>query len=235
MARAEVVARQDHTRGVASSGDHPLDTATALARELGTGPTTAWDLAMLHLRREYSDQLLLGFGPAGRDLTLVDTMAAEARRLRDTAPDDGRRGWALMCLGWIDDNLRGDRVTSPSYYLDALAAARTVGDDLMVFEAQRHLGDHAHDDGDHDAAVAAWEESTEAAARAGHVSGVLAQQLLLAVLVRDAGNEAGAVALAREVGRWSGQLGAVQRVRQVEEFLAGVDPTAPPQEVAASR
>jgi hypothetical protein len=235
MARAEVVARQDHTRGVPSSGDHPLDTATALARELGTGPTTAWDLAMLHLRRQYADQLLLGFGPAGRDLALVDTMVAEARRLRDSAPDDGRRGWALMCLGWIDDNLRGDRVAAPSYYLEALAAARTVGDDLMVFEAQRHLGDHAHDAGDHGAALAAWEESTEAAVRAGHVSGVLAQQLLLAVLARDAGDEAGAVALAREVGRWSGQLGAVQRVRQVEEFLAGVDPTAPPQEVAASR
>ncbi len=235
MARAEVVARQDHIRGVPSSADHPLDTATALARELGTGPTTAWDLAMLHLRRQYADQLLLGFGPAGRDLALVDTMAEEARRLRDTAPDDGRRGWALMCLGWIDDNLRGDRVAAPSYYLEALAEARTVGDDLLVFEAQRHLGDHAHDDGDHGAAVAAWEESTEAAVRAGHVSGVLAQQLLLAVLARDAGDEAGAVALAREVGRWSGQLGAVQRVRQVEEFLAGVDPTAPPREVAANR
>ena len=47
-------------------------------------------------------------------------------------------------------------------------------------------------------ALAAWEESAAAAARGGHVLGVLAQQVLLAVLARDAGDEAGARALAAE-------------------------------------
>ena len=65
--------------------------------------------------------------------------------------------------------------------------------------------------------------------------GVLAQQVLLAVLARDAGDEAGARALAAETLRWAEQLGATRLAGQVGGFLAGVDPTAPPQEVAAKR
>jgi hypothetical protein len=240
MARAEVVARRDHVRGrrAESHEAHPLDEVMALAREVGTGPSDSWDVAMLALRGEYSDALVREdgspwFGPAGRTPGVVDRMAAEAERLRAAAPDDGRRAWALMCLGWINDNLRGDRTAAPAYYREALAIARAGDDDLLVFEAQRHLSDHAHDDGDHHGATAAWEESTEAAARAGYVSGVLAQQLLLAVLARDAGDEAGARALAAEIGRWSAAIGAAQRVRQVEEFLAGVDPTRPPEDAHA--
>jgi hypothetical protein len=235
MARASVVGRRDYTRGTRSSGDHPLEAAQELAARIGTGPTVAWDLAMLQLRREYADQLVDGIGPAGRDVSVVAAMTAEAARLRDTAPDDGRRGWALMCLGWFADNLRGDRVEAPGHYAEALAAGRTVADDLLVFEAQRHLGDHAHDDGDHDGALAAWQESTVAAARGGHVLGVLAQQVLLAVLARDAGDEAGARALAGETQRWAEALGATRLAGQAAGFLAGVDPTAPPQEVAANR
>ena len=56
--------------------------------------------------------------------------------------------------------------------------------------------------------------------------GVLAQQLLLAVLARDAGDEAGARALAAETLRWAEQLGATRLAGQVDGFLAGVDPTA---------
>jgi hypothetical protein len=230
MARAEVVAGRDHDRD-AGTTDHPLEQAAALASQLTLAPEKEWDLGMLRLRRRYSDQTASGLGPAGRDLAVVDGMLSEAGRLRDSAPDDTRRGWASMCLGWFNDNLRGDRAAAPPHYREALAAARATGDDLMLFEAQRHLGDHAHDDGDHAGATQAWEESAEAAARAGYVSGVLAQQLLLAVLARDAGDEAGAVALAREVERWSAQVGAAQRARQAAGFLAGVDPTAPPPEV----
>jgi hypothetical protein len=162
-------------------------------------------------------------------------MTAEAARLRDSAPDDGRRGWACMCLGWFADNLRGDRAEAPRHYTGALAAGRAVADPLLVFEAQRHLGDHAHDDGDHAGALAAWQESTAAAVRGGHVLGALAQQILLAVLARDAGDEAGARALAAETLRWAEQLGAPRLADQAVGFLAGADPTAPPQEVAASR
>jgi len=235
MARASVIGRRDYTRGVRSSGDHPLEAAQELAARVGTGPTVAWDLAMLQLRRQYADQLVDGIGPAGRDVAAVAAMTAEAGRLRDTAPDDGRRGWACMCLGWFADNLRGDRAEAPQHYAEALVAGREVDDALLVFEAQRHLGDHAHDDGDHARALAAWQESTAAAARGGHVLGVLAQQVLLAVLARDAGDEAGAQALAKEVLRWAEALGATRLAGQATGVLAGVDPTAPPQEVAAKR
>jgi hypothetical protein len=228
VARASVVGRRDYTRGTRSSGDHPLEAAQELASRIGTGPTVAWDLAMLHLRRQYADQLVDGIGPAGRDASVVATMSAEAARLRDTAPDDGRRGWACMCLGWFADNLRGDRVGAPRHYTEALAAGRAVEDALLVFEAQRHLGDHAHDEGDHARALAAWQESAAAAAGGGHVLGVLAQQVLLAVLARDAGDEAGARALATETLRWAGALGAARLCGQLTGFLAGVDPTQPP-------
>ena len=149
MARAEVVGQRDYTRGVRSAGDHPLEAAQELATRIGTGPTTAWDLAMLQLRRQYADQLVGGIGPAGRDQWVVGRMAAEATRLRDTAPDQRRRGWALMCLGWIADNLRGDRAEAPPTTTRRSPAVGSIGDPLLVFEAQRHLGDHAHDDGDH--------------------------------------------------------------------------------------
>ncbi len=228
MAKADVVGQRDYARGARSGAEHPLDDATALAGEVGAGPTQSWDLAMLHLRRRYADQLVDGIGPAGRDASVVAAMDAEAARLRDTAPDDGRRGWALMCLGWFSDNLRGDREAAPGHYAGALALARVVDDAVLLFEAQRHLGDHAHDDGDHEEALAAWQESAAAAARGGHLLGVLAQQLLLAVLTRDAGDEAGARALATETLRWADAVGAVRLSGQLTGFLAGVDPTQPP-------
>ena len=42
-------------------------------------------------------------------------------------------------------------------------------------------------------------------------------------------------ALAAEILRWAEQLGATRLAVQVAGFLAGVDPTAPPQGAAASR
>jgi hypothetical protein len=60
------------------------------------------------------------------------------------------------------------------------------------------------------------------------VLGVLAQQLLLAVLARDAGDEAGARALATETRRWAEAVGAVRVAGQASAFLVGVDPTQPP-------
>ena len=233
MARAEVVGRRDYTRGVRSGPDHPLDLATRLAERLGAGRTQAWDLAMMHLRRWYADQLVDGLGPSGRDLSVVAAMSAEAARLRDTAPDDGRRGWASMCLGWFADNLVGDRAEAPAHYTEALALGRRVDDPLLVFEAQRHLGDHAHDAGDLAATLAAWQESAAEAARGGHVLGVLAQQVLLAVAARDGGDEAGARALATEALRWARAVGAVRLTGQLTDFLAGADPTQPPATEAA--
>ena len=110
-----------------------------------------------------------------------------------------------------------------------------MDDPLLVFEAQRHLGDHAHDDGDHAEALEAWQESAGAAARGGHLLGVLAQQVLLAVLARDAGDEAGAVALAAEVRRWALAVGATRLAGQASDVLAGIDPTQPPAGVTTAR
>jgi hypothetical protein len=59
---------------------------------------------------------------------------------------------------------------------------------------------------------------------------VLTQQLLLALWARDTGDEAGATALAREIARWAGAIGADHVRAQAAGFLAGADPTAPPRE-----
>lgn len=229
MAVAEITGRRDYTRGRRSTGAPlPLDEVAA------RGPVAAWDVAMHRLRTAYADQLVredgsMWLGPKGRGTGVRRSLRDEASRLHDTAPDDARRGWAAMCLGWISDNIDGDRDSAPTHYERALAAGRAVDDPMLLFEAQRHLGDHAHDRGDHADAGERWYESTLQAARAGHVAGVLAQQLLLAVLARDEGDEAGACRLATEVRRWAEAIDAVQIARQSAAFLAGVDPTQAPE------
>jgi hypothetical protein len=228
LAAAEIAERRAYSLARRSTDSPlPLDEVATL------GDRAAWDVAMHRLRMAYADQLRredgsLWLGAEGRDPAVGERLRREASQLRDTAPDSVRRGWAEMCLGWICDNIEGDRETSPTHYERGLAAGRSAGDPMLVFEAQRHLGDHDHDRGDHLGALERWRESTAEAARAGHVAGVLAQQLLLAVLARDEGDEAGARLLATEVRRWAEAIGAVQVARQSEDFLAGVDPTRPP-------
>jgi hypothetical protein len=140
--------------------------------------------------------------------------------LQESAPDGGRRGWALMSRGLIADNLAGDREAPPAYYAEALVLGREVADGKLVFDALRHLGDHLRDDGDREAVLAAWEESAQAAARAGHVIGVLAQQILLAELAREAGDEGAAVLLATETRRWAAAIGATRLAAEADCFLS---------------
>ena len=132
-----------------------------------------------------------------------------------------------MYLGLIADNLYGERDAAPAHYEAALRAGES-GDDLLAREALRHLGDHDHDRGDHQRALERWGRATALGARAGAVPGTLSQQMLLAVLARDAGDQAGAAALAREIARWAAALGAVAIEAQATGFLSGADPTAPP-------
>ena len=193
-------------------------------------------MAWVTVRRAYSLAIRnpdgsYRMGPSGRDPGELDALVAEATRLRDEAPDESRRGWASVCLGWITDNLLAERDAAPAHYELGLTAARASGDPVLLFEAQRHLGDHAHDDGDLADARERWEESTAAGERARHIGGTLSQQLLLAVLHRDEGDEAGARAIAGEVLRWATAIGAVAAARQAEGFLAGVDPTRAPEDV----
>ncbi|PBC93897.1 hypothetical protein BX281_1768 [Streptomyces sp. Ag82_O1-15] len=208
-----------------------------------------WDLDFLRLRHGYLGQVRVDgafrTGPDGKDPDALDTLRTHAERLRGGAPDDVRRGWAEMYLGLVADNLFAERDLAPGHYEAALRAGEAgeagamgeaggaggshdSGDDLLVREALRHLGDHHHDHGDHARARKRWSRATELGARAGTVPGTLSQQLLLAVLARDAGDEAGAVALVGEIARWAGAIGAVTIETQARGFLAGVDPTAAP-------
>jgi hypothetical protein len=232
LTAADVADRADHVLG---RGDAP-DRFKVLDAELAAfdpDASLSWNVAWVRVRRAYSLAIrhpdgTYRLGPDGREPGAADALVAEATRLRDQAPDEARRGWASMCLGWIHDNVLGEREAAPSHYEQALGAARATGDQVLLFEAQRHLGDHAHDDGDLGGARARWEESIAAGARARHVGGTLAQLLLLAVVHRDEGDEAGARAVAGEVLRWAQSLGAVGLVRQAEGFLSGVDPTRAP-------
>ncbi|MCT9077994.1 hypothetical protein [Streptomyces fulvoviolaceus] len=126
-------------------------------------------------------------GPEGKDPEALAGIRRSAIDLREGAPDEVRRGLASMYLGLIADNLFGDRAASPAPYEAALHAGESGGDDLLVREALRHLGDHDHDAGDHDRALERRQRATALGARAGMVPGMLTQQMLLAVPARDHG------------------------------------------------
>ncbi|MFF7546090.1 hypothetical protein ACFZCU_21020 [Streptomyces canus] len=200
-------------------------------------PGADWDLAFVRLRHNYFRLLrcegTFRPGPEGKDPEALAGLRRDAHDLREDAPDEVRRGWASMYLGLITDNLFAERTAAPAHYEAALGAGESGGDDLLVREALRHLGDHDHDAGDHDGALERWRRATALGARAGMVPGVLTQQMLLAVHARDTGDEAGATALAREIARWAKAIGADHVHAQVAGFLAGADPTAPPQESGA--
>src|SRR4051812_11843226 len=159
--------------------------------EGGLDSDGVWDLDFTRMRCAYA-----------ATLRHPDTAVRDhAARLAASAPDPRRLGWAHMYLGLIHDNVLADRAAAPPHY--EIALANSAGDDPLRREAQRHLGDHDHDRGDDPAARARWQDATAAGARAGMVGGVLSQQLLLAVLARDTGDEPGATALAAEVLRWA--------------------------------
>jgi hypothetical protein len=238
LAATDVSARRDYLLAHRGTDDR-LRTVTALVERVAAQPSLRWDVALLRLRQWYGSQLIaedgnFRIGPEGRDRDDIERALAEAEHLERDAPDAVRRGWAAMLIGWIHDNLLADRATAPGHYTTALAAGRNGGDHYLVFEAQRHLGDHAHDRGDHQDALDNWRESASAAARAGYVPGVLAQQVLLAVLARDDGDESAARAIATEAGRWAAAIGARSVHLQVTDLLDGGDPTRPPTEPTQS-
>ncbi|MFI5907579.1 hypothetical protein [Dactylosporangium sp. NPDC051541] len=175
-----------------------------------------WDFEFARFRSVYYTKLRQ-YEPALRE---------QAEGFVASAPDGRRLGWAHMYLGLVYDNVLEERKAAPEHYKVALANS---GDDpLLRREAQRHLGDHDHDDGEHELALERWRDATAVGAAAGTVGGTLSQQLLLAVLARDAGDEGGALALAGEVQRWAAAVGAGRIAGLASAFSQGVDPTQPP-------
>ncbi len=233
LTAADVADRSDWARGraEASARLEVLDDALAAYllevsehRTPGDPDSLVWGADWLRVRRAYSqavrhDDGSFRVGPEGRATHELADLVAEVTRVRSTAGHDVQRGWASVCLGWICDNLTGERDQAPAHYEAGLAAARDHDDALLLFEAQRHLGDHARDDGDLADARVRWEESAAAGARVRHVGGTLSQQLLLALLLRDEGDEAGATAVAGEVARWAASIGAVGLHLQATDFL----------------
>ncbi|MEU3611908.1 hypothetical protein ABZ725_06250 [Streptomyces sp. NPDC006872] len=232
LTAAEVALEHDWFSGTDTAAER---VAVAVAeKETHTTPGGAWDLEFVRLRHDYARLLLvdgtLRFGPVGKDPEALAALRRRARALRDGAPDDRRRGWAALYLGLITDNHFAERTAAPVHYEAALRAGEAGADDLLAREALRHLGDHDHDCGDRTRALDRWRRATALGARAGTVPGTLSQQLLLAVLARDSGDEPAAQALATEVTRWAEAIGATRLAQQASAFLGGTDPTAPPQD-----
>jgi tetratricopeptide (TPR) repeat protein len=213
LAEAEAAVDQDFAQGT----DHGSAALAALQDALAQAPdaTVEWDLEMLQLRKAYSAALF----SADRHRNDADALAQRAERLHGAAPDDSRAGSVTFYAGLIADQLRGLPAVAFVHYTAALELAEESGDESVASLALRHLGDHAHTAGDLVLARTQWERSTELRQKIGHLLGALAQQALLAVLIRDEGDKPGAVALATEVNRWARQLQLVWLESQTSEFL----------------
>ncbi|MGW7683076.1 hypothetical protein ACWGID_20245 [Kribbella sp. NPDC054772] len=167
----------------------------------------SWDLALLRLRKDYATAL---FQSGDRDLR------DRAQALIDEAPDDARRGAASFWAGTIADNVYEDPTEAVKLY----TAALELGDKLLTAQALRHLGYHARAAGDLALARTQWERSTEILQEAGHLRPALAQQTMLATLLRDEGDVAGSRALATEVNRWARQLDIAFIIQETAELMA---------------
>ena len=200
-ARATIAVEQDF----AQATDHAQVRLDALqqALEQAPDPITSWDLEFLKLRKDYATEL---FNRSG-STALAEQLADRAEQLRTSAPSEDRAGHAAFYRGVMADNLLAAPADAFSNYTTALAIAERCGDEFLESLALRHLGDHAHTAGDLKLTRAHWERSTELRQRTGHLSGVLAQQALLAVLAQAEGDREAAAALAGEVHRWATQLG----------------------------
>jgi tetratricopeptide (TPR) repeat protein len=211
---AEVTVDQDFGQQTDNAGPALAVLESALAST--PDPVVGWDLDFLRLRKEYSIALFTSARDAGPDL------AKRADQLADSAPDLSRSGHAAFYAGVIADNLLEDPDRAFAAYTTARELGERSEDDLLISLALRHLGDHAHTAGDLPLARAHWERSTELRQKVGHLLGALAQQTLLAVLAKDEGNPAAAIALATEVNRWAHQANIPFLQSQTADLLASV-------------
>ncbi|HTW05639.1 MAG TPA: hypothetical protein VMF87_35470 [Streptosporangiaceae bacterium] len=205
----DAMAAAEASVGATETGGAPTGAGVA-ATEAGAGLRRRLDL--LRLQYDYEINLTQPdgtprFGPDGRDPAALAVLARRAEELADDRDDVAGSGWAAFYRGLIADNLTGDRDGAPLWFARALDAAERTADDYLAGEALRHLGDHEMESGDLAAVRASWERSAGLWAGIGNVTGVLAQQLLLADLAFGEGNPAGGTAIAAEVSRWAGAAG----------------------------
>jgi tetratricopeptide (TPR) repeat protein len=201
------------------------------AAESAADPGHPRRLDLLRLQYDYETALTepdgsLRSGPEGRDPARLEGLADRAEDLaRELGQGDGDgAGWAAFYRGLIADNLLGDRDGAPPWFTRALDAAERDGDEYLAGEALRHLGDHDEESGDLARARARWERSAELWAGIGNVTGVLAQQLLLAGLACREGNPAAGTAIAAEVSRWAGAAGLARYRQSADELIASQGP-----------
>jgi len=197
------------------SSDPAPDAAQGLA---------SWRLGLLRLQYDYEIALtgtdgIPRFGPEGHDPARLTALAQRAEQLSAAIPDVAGAGWAAFYRGLIADNLTGDRAGAPRWFTRALDAAERAADDYLAGEALRHLGDHDEEAGNLPQARARWERSAELWAGIGNITGVLAQQLLLAQLAFREANAAAGTAIAAEVSRWAGAAGLVLYQRSADELI----------------
>ena len=204
LALAEVAVDQDF--------GHQTDHApAALAAAEDAVLNGSWDLSMLKFRKDYS----IALSQSGdRDLR------ERALTLIEEAPDEARRGTARFWAGVMADNVYERPAEAVEHYQAALELGEKCDDELLMAQALRHLGHHAHTAGDLALARMQWERSTELLQKVGHLRPTLAQQTALAVLMRDEGDAAGSRAMATEVNRWAGQLGIPFIVQETAELMA---------------
>lgn len=225
-------ARRLALAGAATAVHHDFRTAgprwapDALAAATAAAPPGRWQLDFLEMQHDYGCELVdengnLRSGPEGHDPDGLAALAERAEALVRTAPDVAGAGWAAFYRGLIGDNLIGDRDGAPPWLTQALEAAEQSGDDYLAGEALRHLGDHDEEAGELASARARWERSAEQWARIGNVTGVLAQQILLAQLAISEGRPEAGAAIAQEVSRWAGALGLVLHQKHADALLAG--------------
>jgi tetratricopeptide (TPR) repeat protein len=218
LAQAEAATDQDfaqqtdHAPAATAAAEAALAASTSPAATSATFLEQSWDLAMMKLRKDYST-VLFGSRADGGEL------ARRARELIADAPDDARRGAVTFYAGVMADNVYERPDEAFAHYTTAYQLGEKSGDDLLRSLALRHLGDHARTAGDLALARQHWERSTELRQKVGHLLGALAQQTLLAVLLRDEGDTAGSRALATEVNRWATQVDLRFIVRETAALM----------------
>ncbi|WP_130388522.1 hypothetical protein [Kribbella sp. VKM Ac-2569] len=200
LALAEVTVDQDF--------GHQTDHASAA---LAAVPNESWDLAMLKFRKDYASALFQSGGKNLRERVLT---------LIEEAPDEARRGTANFWAGAMADNVYEQPAEAIEYYRTALELGEKCDDAWLTSMALRHLGYHAHAAGDLALARVQWERSTELLQKIGYLRPALAQQAMLAVLLRDEGDATGSRALATEVNRWARQLGIPFIIQETAELMA---------------